>query len=203
MTRTFILALTALLLTGCGPVSTFMAVGQVVNAAGYAVTENQSNDKPVYQADPNYKPYREQRSIAEYTQAAERGGVFDQYKLGLYYLEQKNAQAYYWMCRAANNGYNKARLYMGHFYNSDQRRRDGLDFLQIAADDQIAYVWYSMAVAHGENTASLYIARMADSGMSAEHVQAAERLQQNWQSPDCGGRDGRGIKLAGKGAVEQ
>jgi len=203
MTRTFLFALITLLLCGCGPVSTFMAVGQVVNAAGYAATENQSNDKPVYQPDPNYKPYREQRSVAEYTQAAEQGGVFDQYKLGLYYLEQKNAQAYYWMCRAANNGYNKARLYMGHFYNRDQRRRDGLGFLQIAADDQIAYVWYSMAVAHGENTASLYIARMADNGMTAEHVKAAERMRHNWQNPDCGGRDGRGMTLAGKGSVDR
>jgi len=198
MVRTFLLALTTVLLTGCGPVSTFMAVGQVVNAAGYAATENQSKDKPVYQPpDPNYQPYREQRSVAEYMAAAEQGGVFDQYRLGLHYIEQKNAQAYYWMCRAAGGGYNKARLYMGHFYNQDQRTEDGLAFIRVSADARLAYLWYSMAAAHGNNSASMYIARMADSHMTAKSIQEAKNMRQNWQEPACGGRDGKGMALAG------
>jgi hypothetical protein len=183
MLNRILITLFCLLLTGCGPVTTFMLVGNVVNAAGHAYT-----DRPEYWQQ---KKLEEAETFTEeyYRELAENDNPSAQFELGLYYLYERKSDAYYWICRSANKGYGRAQMQMGHFYNKDRQSVDSWPEIKTSLDDRVAFVWYSLAENTGEEDARLYRIRLIDGRMSDDRIEEAENMLASWQPVTCGKND--------------
>lgn len=163
-----------LTLTGCG--GAFFIVGDVVNAAGHAMTSNDPRD---------YRP-SEDAVIEDYLrEGAELGDPESQYQLGIYYMRKKNSQAFDWVCSAADQQHPRAQLLMGHWYSQDRSRSDIWPYIQNTLDDRNAYVWYSLAQGNGDNDAALFRDNMARNRMNEKQLQEARRLLDDWRPGTC------------------
>ena len=121
-------------------------------------------------------------------EAAEQGSADDQYRLGRYHYdltfdgptsEQAHhaSEAWYWVCRAANNGHPAAQSLLGFLYSNDNPDRP-TPF--IPKDLRKAYLWYSHAASNGRSEANAGKARLAESMATAE-ITEAQRLVAEWK----------------------
>jgi TPR repeat protein len=176
--RCLLLLLLCALLTACGPASTVMLVGNVVNAAGHAVTDKQLADRTP-QDDVN-EAYEEILQV----NAAE-GDPESQYQLGMFYVSKRDGAALQWVCRAAAAGHSKAQLQMGHWYSEDRLQSDLWPFIDIRPNDNQAYAWYSLAEKNGDEDAALFRMVLRDNRMNAEQVNGAMQLASHGQTAGC------------------
>ena len=121
-------------------------------------------------------------------EAAEQGSADDQYRLGRYHYdltfdgptsEQAHhaSEAWYWVCRAANNGHPEAQSLLGFLYSNDNPDRPTAF---IPKDLRKAYLWYSHAASNGRSEANAGKARLAES-MATAKITEAQRLVAEWK----------------------
>jgi TPR repeat protein len=169
----------AALLSACGPLTTFVLVGDVVNAAGVAYTDQQYAQRT--QQDEIDDAYEELLQAK-----ATEGDTESQYQLGMFYVAKRNSDALGWICQAANAGHAKAQLQMGHWYSEDRLQSDLWPYIRIRPDDNQAYVWYSLAEKGGDEDAALFRMVLRDNRMTKTDVDAAKQKVSLWQSTTCG-----------------
>ncbi len=121
-------------------------------------------------------------------EAAEQGSVDDQYRLGRYHYERTfdgptseqahhASEAWYWICRAANNGHPTGQSLLGFFYSNDN---PGRPTAFIPTDLMKAYLWYSHAASNGRSEANAVKARLAER-MTTDDINKAERQVIEWK----------------------
>jgi TPR repeat protein len=167
------------LLSACGPLTTFVLVGDVVNAAGNTYMDQRDAQRT--QQDEIDDAYEEilQAKAAE-------GDPESQYQLGMFYVAKRNSEAQRWICQAAHSGHAKAQLQMGHWYSEDRLQSDLWPFIPIRPDDNQAYVWYSLAEKGGDEDAALFRMVLRDNRMTTAKVASARQVLSHWQATGCG-----------------
>jgi TPR repeat protein len=176
----FFMVLSCPALTGCG--GPFFLVGNVVNAAGTAIMEQQYQQR-LHKSDNAHID----EGVEEMLRSdAKQGDSRAQYELGLFYLKKGESRAGQWICEAASNGYPEAQLLMGHWFNEDRNDNDQWPFITTRPDDRYAYLWYSLADASGEYTASLFLQDLQRKRMTAEEIDQSRQWLAAWQPRGCG-----------------
>ena len=166
-------------LSGCGPLSGVMLVGNIVNAAGIAVVDA-SNEAREARGEAE-----RERGIDEHLawMNAESGDSDGAYKIATLLSERHDPDAMRWMCEAARGGHPRAQLQVGHWYNEDRRREDLWPFIGVSPDDDVAYQWYTAALDNGEDRAFIF-----RESLSYTTLEAEARSGVSTSLPACGGR---------------
>jgi TPR repeat protein len=130
--------------------------------------EQRKKEKPVY-----WKPvkYLWSADENELTIAARSGNP--EARLQLYW----NATNLYWLCRAANQGYPKARYRFAQLYEFGD---DG-----IGKDLKHAYLWYDLAAQACHPWARKDALRISQVLLTDDEPQDATRMIEQWSSVDC------------------
>ena len=96
---------------------------------------------------------------------------------------QTFAEAWKWLCLAANGGYGAAQRSVGNRYETltwefnIERLRWLRDEVGIQPDNRVAYMWYTLAASSGKE----YVAAV----MTPDEVAQAEQMVRDWKPGDC------------------
>lgn len=170
-------------LSGCGSVSGVMLAGNIVSAAGAAAVDA-SRDSRREEGDA-VRARGMQQYLAEL--GAEQGIAGDELAFGRLLTEQRDPDAFHWMCQAAMAGLPDAQLQLGHWYNEDRLREDLWPFIDARPDNATARAWYSAAASNGEGLALIYLATLPPTPGEVVHTGTAASAELAGLNalPDC------------------
>lgn len=175
------LLLVSAALSGCGPASGVMLIGDVVNAAASAAVDaDKAHAHRVAKAerDEGLQTYLIETD-------ARAGKPVAEYRMALLQLQHDNPAALDWMCKSAAQGYGPAQLNLGHWYNEDRRQQDLWPFISVSLDNRVAYMWYTLAAEHGVPFATQYRDNLVAAGMSRQDIAEAKAMAAAWRPGSC------------------
>jgi len=117
---------------------------------------------------------------------AEKGDIYSQFELAESYccrdLEGKrnNKESFKWYCIAAKNGYAKAQVEMGKFYENIRK----LQGVEIPKDDIKAIMWYGLAARRVNDEARKKRDRLRDV-ITNKEIRAANKMASNIKNFNC------------------
>jgi len=107
------------------------------------------------------------------------------YALGRYYKSLNTADAWAWICGAANQKFADAQRTLGDWLNP---KKEELVLLRSATgtspDYRASYMWYTLAVTGGDKGAR-EMRKILVAGMTEKQIGQAEQMARDWQPGDC------------------
>ncbi len=103
---------------------------------------------------------------------------------------QTFAEAWRWLCLAANGGHGEAQRSVGNrhrtlTWQSEIERLGWLrDDVGIQQDNRVAYMWYTLADSSGDLSA-IWMRASIESDMAPDEIAQAEQMARDWKPGDC------------------